>query len=170
MVDNIYWLNNTNFEQFQHLISPRYAGRKAVIVKPSDEGTSDKPFRYSWPLRWSVLWICPFDDNFKHCKDSHEYEIILVFWSQTAHCDHEPRVFKHFKSNFQPRPGRWHRQVPQEGHQEDVQEKDSKEVQGQAFPEGMCHRDLASESDDIWPKLQRFFGKWVLFLVSDLYP
>ena len=62
--------------------------------------------------------------------------------------DHEPRVFKHFKSNFQPRPGRWHRQVPQEGHQEDVQEEDSEEVQGQAFPEGMCHRNLTSESDD----------------------
>jgi large subunit ribosomal protein L27e len=27
------------------LLSGRYAGRKAVIVKPSDEGTSDKPFR-----------------------------------------------------------------------------------------------------------------------------
>ena len=36
-----------NFEPFQHRISFRYAGRKAVIVKPSDEGTSDKPFRYS---------------------------------------------------------------------------------------------------------------------------
>ena len=34
-------------DPFQHLISLRYAGRKAVIVKPSDEGTSDKPFRYS---------------------------------------------------------------------------------------------------------------------------
>ena len=27
------------------LLYIRYAGRKAVIVKPSDEGTSDKPFR-----------------------------------------------------------------------------------------------------------------------------
>ena len=29
---------------------------------------------------------------------------------------------------------------------------------------------LEFESDDTWPKLQRFFGKWVLFLVSDIYP
>ena len=28
-----------------HMFLFRYAGRKAVIVKPSDEGTSDKPFR-----------------------------------------------------------------------------------------------------------------------------
>ena len=30
--------------------------------------------------------------------------------------------------------------------------------------------NLKIESDDTWPKLQRFYGKWVLFLVSDLYP
>ena len=47
MAENIFDKITPNFEQFQHLISPRYAGRKAVIVKPSDEGTSDKPFRYS---------------------------------------------------------------------------------------------------------------------------
>merc|ERR1739843_87933 len=29
------------------LLSGRYAGRKAVIVKPSDEGTSDKPFSHA---------------------------------------------------------------------------------------------------------------------------
>ena len=29
----------------EHIFLFRYAGRKAVIVKPSDEGTSDKPFR-----------------------------------------------------------------------------------------------------------------------------
>merc|ERR1712226_1808287 len=28
-------------------LSGRYAGRKAVIVKPSDEGTSDKPFSHA---------------------------------------------------------------------------------------------------------------------------
>merc|ERR1712083_367620 len=29
------------------LLGGRYAGRKAVIVKPSDEGTSDKPFSHA---------------------------------------------------------------------------------------------------------------------------
>merc|ERR1711926_17281 len=29
------------------LLSGRYAGRKAVVVKPSDEGTSDKPFSHA---------------------------------------------------------------------------------------------------------------------------
>jgi len=29
------------------LLSGRYAGRKAVIVKPSDEGTTDKPFSHA---------------------------------------------------------------------------------------------------------------------------
>ena len=29
------------------LLSGRYAGRKAVIIKPSDEGTTDKPFRWA---------------------------------------------------------------------------------------------------------------------------
>ena len=47
MFDNMCDKITLNFEPFQHRISVRYAGRKAVIVKPSDEGTSDKPFRYS---------------------------------------------------------------------------------------------------------------------------
>ena len=34
-----------DFLATEHLFLFRYAGRKAVIVKPSDEGTSDKPFR-----------------------------------------------------------------------------------------------------------------------------
>ena len=29
------------------LLGGRYAGRKAVIVKPSDEGTTDKPFSHA---------------------------------------------------------------------------------------------------------------------------
>ena len=29
------------------VLSGRYAGRKAVIVKPNDEGTSDKPFGHA---------------------------------------------------------------------------------------------------------------------------
>ena len=29
------------------LLSGRFAGRKAVIVKPTDEGTSDKPFGHA---------------------------------------------------------------------------------------------------------------------------
>jgi len=29
------------------LLSGRYAGRKAVVVKPSDDGTSDKPFSHA---------------------------------------------------------------------------------------------------------------------------
>nr|ALS04883.1 60S ribosomal protein L27 [Pseudodiaptomus poplesia] len=29
------------------LLSGRYAGRKAVVVKPSDEGTTDKPFSHA---------------------------------------------------------------------------------------------------------------------------
>jgi large subunit ribosomal protein L27e len=29
------------------LLSGRYAGRKAVIVKPTDDGTSDKPFGHA---------------------------------------------------------------------------------------------------------------------------
>ena len=29
------------------LLGGRYAGRKAVIVKPSDEGTSDNPFSHA---------------------------------------------------------------------------------------------------------------------------
>ena len=29
------------------VLSGRYAGRKAVIVKPTDEGTSDKPFGHA---------------------------------------------------------------------------------------------------------------------------
>ena len=34
-----------DFLATEHVFLFRYAGRKAVIVKPSDEGTSDKPFR-----------------------------------------------------------------------------------------------------------------------------
>ena len=29
------------------VLSGRYAGRKAVIIKPNDEGTSDKPFGHA---------------------------------------------------------------------------------------------------------------------------
>ena len=29
------------------LLGGRYAGRKAVVVKPSDEGTTDKPFSHA---------------------------------------------------------------------------------------------------------------------------
>merc|ERR1712219_41127 len=29
------------------LLSGRYAGRKAIVVKPSEEGTSDKPFSHA---------------------------------------------------------------------------------------------------------------------------
>lgn len=29
------------------LLSGRYAGRKAVVVRPSDDGTSDKPFSHA---------------------------------------------------------------------------------------------------------------------------
>ena len=29
------------------LLSGRFAGRKAIVVKPSDEGTSDKPFSHA---------------------------------------------------------------------------------------------------------------------------
>ena len=29
------------------LLGGRYAGRKAIVVKPSDEGTSDKPFSHA---------------------------------------------------------------------------------------------------------------------------
>ena len=75
----------------------------------------------------------------------------------------------------QPRPGSWHWPVPKEGHQEDVEEEDSEEVQGQAFPEGELLVEVANIKlllhigDDNLPKLQRFFRRWSLFLVSDRY-
>merc|ERR1712200_30626 len=47
------------------LMGGRYAGRKAVVVKPSDDGTSDKPFfkvvnyNHVMPTRYTVE--IPFD-------------------------------------------------------------------------------------------------------------
>ena len=39
------------------LLGGRYAGRKAVIVKPSDEGTSDKPFVIRRPVHGLVCTL-----------------------------------------------------------------------------------------------------------------
>ena len=92
----------------------------------------------------------------------------------TSHFVHWFIVF-YLKFLFtQPRPGGWHWPVPKEGHQEDVKEEDSEEVQGQAFPEGewlveVANIKLLHISDDNLPKLQRFFRRWSLFLVSDRY-
>ena len=44
------------------LLSGRFAGRKAIVVKPSDEGTTDKPFSHAlvagverWGLNASLI-------------------------------------------------------------------------------------------------------------------
>ena len=48
--DNILSLVNANIIHYIIVVlvlSGRYAGRKAVIIKPNDEGTSDKPFGHA---------------------------------------------------------------------------------------------------------------------------
>jgi large subunit ribosomal protein L27e len=50
------------------LLSGRFAGRKAIVVKPSDEGTSDKPFSHALVAgieRWVFLQRVDFSSGLK---------------------------------------------------------------------------------------------------------